>query len=295
MTDKLKVAVTGASGFIGQYVLRSLTKENVEVIAVVRNNDDSKFTDSQIRLVEMDISSPGENPFESLERPDILIHLAWGGLPDYKNSSHLEVELPVHRSFLSQMVRAGLKTLFVSGTCLEYGMKSGELSEDDLPAPANPYAMAKDALRKELEDLKNRYEFNLIWSRLFYMYGAGQASRSLYPLLQKALERGDVEFKLSGGEQLRDYLHVEEVADDIVSLALSRQDYGIINICSGKPVSVRSLVEAWVKQSQRFIELKFGESPYPDYEPMEFWGSRMKLESSLLRVSQSSEGVVNES
>ncbi len=277
MTDKLKVAVTGASGFIGQYVLKSLAKKNVDVIAVVRNKVDSKLEGPEFRLVEMDISSPGENPFESMGSPDILIHLAWGGLPDYENNSHLEEELPIHVSFVSNMVRAGLKTLFVSGTCLEYGMKSGELSERDLPSPTNPYAIAKNTLRKELEDLKNRYEFNLIWSRLFYMYGEGQGSGSLYPLLQKAIERGDAVFNLSGGEQLRDYLHVEDVVDSITLLALARQDFGIVNICSGKPVSVRHLVEGWLKQQPCSIRLNFGYYPYPDYEAMEFWGSIKKL------------------
>jgi dTDP-6-deoxy-L-talose 4-dehydrogenase (NAD+) len=82
---------------------------------------------------------------------------------------------------------------------------------------------------------------------------------------------------MSGGEQMRDYLPVTEVARAIVSLAMKESDIGIVNVCSGRPVSVRRLVEGWISENGWNIELNLGRYPYPDYEPMAFWGSPEKL------------------
>ena len=214
--------------------------------------------------------------------PDILIHLAWDGLPNYKSLHHFETELPRQYHFLKSMIDAGLPSLLSIGTCFEYGMQSGALAADILTKPNNPYGYAKDALRKELEFLKASSHFNMTWARLFYLYGEGQPATSLYPQLQEAVLRGDKVFNMSGGEQLRDYLSVAEVTRQISQLALAQQDRGVINICSGKPVSVRRLVEQWISDNGWDIELKLGYYPYPDYEPMAFWGYRDRLEDSLI-------------
>ena len=102
-------------------------------------------------------------------RPDVLIHLAWGGLPNYRSLHHFEHELPIQYRFLSDLVRSGLSGLVVAGTCFEYGMQSGQLSEDMGSCPDNPYGFAKDALRRQLEYLHEVNSFALTWARLFYI------------------------------------------------------------------------------------------------------------------------------
>jgi dTDP-6-deoxy-L-talose 4-dehydrogenase (NAD+) len=198
-------------------------------------------------------------------------------LPNYKSLHHFEVELPRQFRFLKSMVDGGLQSLLVAGTCLEYGMQSGLLSEDLPTIPNNPYGQAKDALRKQLVFLKSVKPFAFMWARLFYVYGDGQAKTSLYSQLKEAVRSGDHTFNMSGGEQLRDYLPISEVARKIASLALSRRDVGTINICSGKPISVRKLVEQWIAENQWPIRLNLGHYPYPDYEPMAFWGDASKI------------------
>ena len=274
----MKVAVTGASGFIGRYVIEELGQHQVEIIAVTRNAARLAALDAAVCVIVMDISSPGDDCFNRLGCPDVLIHLAWDGLPNYKSLHHFETELPKQYCFLKGLIEAGLSSLLVTGTCFEYGMQSGALSEDLVMLPNNPYGYAKDALRKQLEFLKSVKQFNLAWTRLFYMYGEGQPGTSLYPKLKEAVLRGERVFKMTGGEQLRDYLHVSEVARLIVALAL-RQCNVTVNLCSGEPISVRRLVEQWIKENGWEIELEIGHYPYPDYEPMAFWGERLLLES----------------
>jgi len=268
-----KVAITGASGFIGHHVLDKLLQYDIEIIAVTRNASLLNKYAKSVEVVEFDITNLCNSAFDKPSRPDILIHLAWDGLPNYNSLHHFEVELPKQYHFLKNMIEGGLKSLFVTGTCFEYGMQSGCLRADMPTLPSNPYGYAKDALRKQLEFLKTSSPFEFIWGRLFYMYGEGQASNSLYPQLKQAVLRGDNVFNMSGGDQLRDYLRVEDVANQIVKLALSQQDLGCVNICSGIPISVKNLVRKWMLEAGWEIDLNLGYYPYPDYEPMEFWGS----------------------
>lgn len=277
----MRIALTGASGFIGRHVLRELLEQDIQVVAITRDNTKLAEFEGRVQIVEFDLANVGEHTFDHLGRPDVLLHLAWGGLPNYHSLYHFEHELPRQYNFLNQMVAQGLRSLLVTGTCFEYGMHSGPLAEDEKTWPANPYGFAKDALRQQLEYLKQQSSYSFTWARLFYMYGEGQPETSLLPQLKKAVAQGVQQFNMSGGEQLRDYLPIRDVARYLVILALKQQDIGLINICSGKPQSVRALVEQWLVENNWDIKLNLGHYPYPDYEPMAFWGDRQKLNALL--------------
>src|SRR5690606_34959345 len=119
-------------------------------------------------FVEYDLQEQShENLFLKFREPDAAIHLAWGGLPDFKNPSHLENELPVQKSFCENLISNGLPSLTVTGTCLEYGLQEGELSEETEPLPSTPYAMAKNMLRLHLEEECKMYGTDFKWVRLF--------------------------------------------------------------------------------------------------------------------------------
>ncbi len=280
----MKVAVTGATGFIGRHVLNLLTAERIDLTAVTRHSQRLSDLDGPVHVGQIDLRTAPDNCFELLGEPDLLIHLAWDGLPNYQSLHHFEDELPNQYAFLKKMVLGGLASMLVVGTCFEYGMQSGPLSEGLCPQPNNPYGYAKDSLRRSLEFLQRTAGFGFSWVRLFYLYGPGQSSSSLYSQLQGAIAQGRSEFNMSGGEQLRDYLHVAEAARFIKVLALQRRDLGIVNVCSGYPRSVRSLVEGWVRESGSTIKLNLGHYPYPEYEPMAFWGDRTRLDSLMLTM-----------
>jgi nucleoside-diphosphate-sugar epimerase len=285
----MKVAVTGASGFLGRHVLRVLsTRPDVEIVAASRDGASLALDFPAIQHVKLDIAIPSNDGFERLGRPDVLIHLAWSGLPNYGSLRHFSTELPRQYSFLESLVLSGLQDLFVTGTCYEYGMVNGELVETIEAAPSNSYAHAKSALRRQLQFLRASRPFALTWARLFYMYGGGQPASSLYSQLVSAVARGDASFPMSNGEQLRDFLPVEAVASAITSIALHHPDAGVVNICSGQPISVRTLVERWLKVNGWNIRLDLGKYPYPAHEPLAFWGSSAKM-ASLLAVGNGSD------
>ena len=280
-----RILVTGATGFIGNYVIQELLHYNYDVIATsasaIKARQASWFDRVAYKPFLFEEWNPTTNYYDFFNKPDHLIHLAWQGLPNYKDAFHIEINLPAHKAFLNNLVSNGLQDVTVTGTCLEYGMQEGCLREN-LPAfPANPYAKAKDELRKFIGLLQDKYLFVFRWIRLFYMYGKGQNTKSLLSQLEQAIESGDQNFNMSGGEQIRDFLPVEKVAEYIVKIALQQKVTGIINCCSGKPISVKQLVEEYLEKNKKTIKLNLGYYPYPDYEPMHFWGDDTKLKTIL--------------
>jgi len=274
----MRVAVTGATGFVGRHVVAELERLSISPVLVLRPESMPSRGLSKHVITQVDLLSPPSNAFELMGQPDVVIHLAWTGLPNYKSLHHFESQLPAQYAFLRGLVQSGLPNIVVAGTCFEYGMQSGPLSEDTEAKPTNPYGFAKDILRRQLEYLQHDQPFALTWARLFYLYGEGQAENSLLSQLKRSIGQGEKVFNMSGGEQLRDYLPVAEVSRLLVSLALRQDNLGIVNVCSGKPISVRRLTEDWIKKNGWSIQLNLGHYPYPDYEPMAFWGVREKLD-----------------
>jgi dTDP-6-deoxy-L-talose 4-dehydrogenase (NAD+) len=275
----LKVLVTGATGFIGHYVIHELLRRNIQVIATATSISKAQQMDwfSQVIFVEHTIGHHESNLIKKFHNPDVLIHLAWQGLPNYKQLFHFEEVLPLQYAFLKQLITEGLQDITVTGTCFEYGKQEGALSESMIALPGNPYSLSKYTLYCFLQELQKHIPFQLKWVRLFYMYGKGQSQSSILSQLDKALEQGDTIFNMSMGDQLRDYLPVEKMAHNIVEIALQNKVSGIVNSCSGQPISIKTLVENHLKQRNAHIELNLGYYPYPDYEPKDFWGDAEKL------------------
>jgi dTDP-6-deoxy-L-talose 4-dehydrogenase (NAD+) len=279
-----KIAITGGVGFIGSNVVNLLALiPNIDIVIMVRRIKPNHISRLNIKYVELDINSKQdhERSYEILNYPDILINLAWENLADYNSHQHVGQILENQYLFLSNMIKQGLKTLINTGTCLEYGMVSGALDESLEPQPINAYAEGKDLLRRKLQFLKESYKFNFVWLRLFYIFGESGNQRGLYHQFMSACKKFEPVFNMSGGKQIRDYLNVEEVAAYIVKIAMLEQDFGTVNVCSGEPISIISLVQRWRTDYGCNIELNVGYYPYLDYEPMEFWGTNYKLKKIL--------------
>ena len=276
----MKIAVTGATGFVGRHVMAELERRGLEATLLLRNPPPGAGHPAH-RVLRFDHLEDPQDLYERAGRPDVLLHLAWGGLPNYHSLHHFECERPAQYRLIKSLVQAGLPHVVVAGTCFEYGQRSGPLVETLVGQPINAYGHAKDALRRELELLRRGQAFQLSWARLFYLYGEGQAAGSLWSLLRSAVARGDALFPMSGGEQLRDYLPAAEAAAHLVALALRPRDDGIVNICSGRPVSVRALVEGWIREHGWAIKPELGRYPYAEHEPMAFWGDDTKLRACL--------------
>jgi len=277
------IAITGATGFIGRHVRRVLANSGHEVRLLVRDPKKLELLANSEIIVEGDIGQEKSNWFEFLGFPDAVIHLAWGGLPNYMDSCHVEDEFPRQLQFLTSLLNGGLKKLLTTGTCYEYGLANGALSETDETKPNTPYGVAKDNLRKELFDLKSRISFDLVWARIFYPYGEGQVKSSLFSHLQDCIKAGEIEFLIGSGDRVLDFVDIRVVARTLVELSVFAPNAGIVNIGSGKPMSVYDFIKGLIESSGSNIRVVVGGRADRSYESPSFWADKSKLESLAIK------------
>ena len=130
------------------------------------------------------------------------------GLLNYQESFHVTRNLPACVELIEQFVDAGLQRLVVAGTCYEYGLQNGSLTEDQFWRPLNCYAIAKDSLRRVIASRFSQQGLQWCWARIFYPFGHGQNPKSFLPSLQRAIDQRDPEFAMSSGRQVRDFVPV---------------------------------------------------------------------------------------
>lgn len=279
----LNVLVTGATGFVGRHLVSALLARGHQVRAVARRPEIARTMTwfDQVEFVSADIHDP-QLPIDALcDGVDALVHLAWPGLPNYQGLFHFEHNLMADYGFIQRVVQRGVARVQVTGTCFEYGLQNGALHESLPCQPANPYGLAKHSLRLFLESLARQQPFALQWVRLFYLFGEGQNPSSLLAALDRAIDDGLARFDMSGGEQLRDFLPIETAVGYMAEL-LGQGDFsGVVNCCSGQPISVRTLVETHIARRGAHMALNLGHYPYPAHEPMAFWGDARRLRAQL--------------
>lgn len=278
----MKIAITGASGFIGLHVRNVLAKTNHDVVIVVRNVKKIGYRVANEEIVVADFSQTRTDWFEFFGKPDAVLHLAWGGLPNYMNSLHVEVELPMQLKLLQSLIDAGLKKLVVAGTCYEYGLSSGAISESQMTNPNTPYGIAKDTLRKALFEIRSKKDFELTWARVFYPYGEGQSHQSLYSLIKAAANSMTPELMLSNSDSVLDFLPVSELSEILTVLIVNFGDVGLVNLGSGHPVSVIDFARALAKANNWSVNFREDPEPSRIFESKCFWSNNSKLTEMLL-------------
>jgi dTDP-6-deoxy-L-talose 4-dehydrogenase (NAD+) len=180
--------------------------------------------------------------------------------------------------FLAALIDSGLKKLVVAGTCYEYGMSSGALSEEQETNPNTPYGIAKDSLRKELFELQMTKSFDLTWVRIFYPYGEGQSEKSLYSQLKSAILLNQ-EFLMGSGRQILDFIHVEQVTSSLLMMLTGCTGVGVVNLGSGKPQTVADFVKEQIGIFQSDLVPRLGRIPDRDFESVSFWSDNSRFDS----------------
>jgi len=275
------VLVTGGTGFVGRHVVTGLLKAGYRVTVVSRDRSKAASIPGGAALNVLE-ADPFAGDFRFPDSPGAMfVHLAWPHLDDYRNPAHFTEALPASRRLVQAAVAAGVNQVTVAGTCLEYGMLSGEIAIDQPCLPISAYGLGKLQLLQQLELLLGASgTVTLQWVRLFYLHGPGQPPRTLMGQLEAAIARGDACFPMSLGEQLRDYLDIRAAAGDFVDIVRSGRP-GLHHVCSGRPISVRRLVEMRIRSAGVGMDLELGRYPLPAHEPLAFWGKRSLPEPTV--------------
>ncbi len=267
----MKVLITGAGGFVGSFLARLLVKEGYEVHAIVRKSSDLWRIEDilpSIKLFYADLLDYELiNPYISQLKPDWCIHLAWYAVPGkYLQSPENLNSLQASLNLISQLIEVNCKRFIGVGTCFEYDFSLGYLAESRPTKPLTLYAATKIALATTLSQLSAVSDMETVWVRLFYQYGPQENPNRLIPAIISSLLK-DEEVNTTEGEQIRDFLHIEDVASALLEIAKS-QLTGIVNIGSGKPITVREIAFTLGEILGKTNLIKFGALPYRPNDPM---------------------------
>jgi nucleoside-diphosphate-sugar epimerase len=267
----MKVLITGASGFVGSHVARLLVAEGCEVYALVRESSNRwRIRDilPSMYLRQSDlVAFENVNTYLQEIKPELCIHLAWYAVPGkYLNSQENLDSIQASINLLSQLAELGCKRFVGIGTCFEYDLSLGYLSESSLTKPITLYAATKVALSTILQQFAQITEMEIAWIRLFYQYGPMEDERRLIPGIISSLLRDEV-VKTTKGEQIRDFLHIEDVASAIWAVAKSNVS-GVVNVGSGQPVTVGQIALELGNLLGKPDLIHLGALPYRPNDPM---------------------------
>lgn len=263
------INVIGSEGFLGKALQKNSENINLHCWSHSSKNKKNKF--------DLFDKNSWENLLNS--SPKTILLLSWPGLPNYQNPYHLTKNLPLFIELVEALIKVGCKNIIVSGTCYEYGNINGSLKEQQKVEPNNYYAIAKDALRRTIQTKCEVNNVRWVWVRIFYPYGIGQNQNSLFPSLLRAIKENKKEFKITSGNQKRDFISANQVALNLLTLCINSNAKGIYNCGTGSPLSIFEFVQKIVKEKNSPITIKRGFYSDRIGEPEAFWANMEKFNS----------------
>ena len=269
----MKVLVTGANGYLGQGVVKSLLDKGYEVLAVdiATTNIDSRAKRFSVNLFEI------ENPYNFFESPDVLLHMAWRDGFVHYSEAHFN-DLPKHVEFIKKFIKTDIKTIAVMGSMHEIGFFEGSIDEHTPCYPENFYGIAKNALRQAVESLCKQNNKKFQWLRGYYIVGNSEFGASIFSKITAAVKEGKKKFPFTMGLNQFDFIDYEDFCNQVASAVVQNEINGIINICSGRPEKLSDRVERFIKENGYDIELEYGVFPDRPYDSKAVWGNSQKIE-----------------
>ena len=278
---KKKILVTGANGYIGSKIVKKLLDLGNEVIAVDFSDThiDERATIKNINIFEE------ENCYEALGKPDVCLHMAWRNGFIHNDPSHIE-DLSNHFLFIKRLIDAGIKQVAIMGSMHEIGYHEGMISEVKQTNPQSLYGIAKDALRRACEQYCEGKNTKFQWLRGFYIFGNDTFGNSIFCKLLKANNEGQKTFPFTTGKNEYDFIHIDELINQISAAVMQDEVIGEINICSGTHKSLAEQIEWYIKENNLDIKLDYGKYPDRPYDSPCVYGDNTKIQEILNQLKK---------
>lgn len=268
-----KVLITGANGYLGRHVVKSVLNLGYDVIASDLNYDG---LDDRVKKSNVTLFSGEEDIYQQFGCPDILIHLAWRNGFIHNSDTHI-TDLPNHYLFLKNMVSGGLKNLTVMGTMHEIGFWEGAIDENTPTNPSSNYGIAKNALRQLVHSLTDNTDVYMKWLRAYYIIGDDARGSSIFSKIVAAAQEGKKTFPLNSGKNKYDFIDISQLADQIAKAGCQTDITEEINCCTGVPVALGQKVEKFIKAHNFDMKLQYGVFPDRPYDSPAIWGDASKI------------------
>ncbi len=261
------VVVTGATGFIGRNSLSLLQRAGYEVHAVSGSRS-AQVTDDAVNWHAANLLNEGEMASLMHQvKPSHLLHFAWYAVPGKfwtarENLAWVKATVSLMQAFSDQ----GGQRLVMAGSCAEYDWSFDLCSEVSTPCrPATLYGAAKYSTQLLLDAWATQTGLSSAWGRIFFLYGPGEYPSRLVPSVIASLMHGEPA-RCTHGNQVRDFMHVEDVAAAFVAL-LDSDVRGVVNIASGVPLPIKDVVYTIADQLARRDLVQLGAIPSNAADP----------------------------
>ena len=167
------------------------------------------------------------------------------------------------------------------GSMHEVGYWEGAITAQSPTNPLSFYGIAKNALRQSMELMVKGKDVAFHWLRGYYIYGDDDKSNSVLGKILEADRAGKTSFPFTSGRNLYDYVSVQELARQIVAASVQDRYNGIINCCSGEPVSLGEMAERFIREHKLNIRLEYGAFPDRPYDSPGVWGDASVIRQIL--------------
>ena len=274
-----KILITGANGYIGSHVANLANKKGFKVIACDFSNSN---LDKDIEFKNIDILNKANDKdlYKELDEPDYLIHFAWKDGFSHNATSHID-NLALHFDFIKNMIDNNTKSISIMGTMHEIGYVEGIIRENTPCNPLNLYGIAKNALRQAVMLYNKDKNTSLKWLRAYYIYGDDKYNHSIFTKIIEAEQTGKEVFPFTDGVNFYDFIHIDELSKQILASTIQNKIDGIINVCSGEPISLKDKVEQYLKDNNFKIKLNYGVFPKRQYDSPIVYGDNTKIKEIM--------------
>ena len=205
---------------------------------------------------------------------DVVIHTAWKDGFVHNSISHIE-DLSAHFKFLIRLHDMGVRHFAVLGSFREYGLTDGMVSDEKI-VPCNLYSLAKITLYRSLEFVFGE-DVCFQWLRPFSVYGDDINNHSLFSKILEWEREGRKKFPFTDGSEEYDFIHINEVARQIVATISQSEIQGAIDICSGKPKQLKMMVNDFIRENHLSIRPDYGVFKRRSYDSDIIYGNNKKI------------------